>query len=153
MTKKEKFTVQSAKLVGTWKLVSLESRSSSGKVTYPYGRDPFGMLMFDSGGNMSVLLMRRDRPKFTSSDMMKGTAEEVKTAFEGFAAYCGKYEVDEKKGTFTSHVEGSWFPNWVGTDQLRLFKRSGDQLQATTPLIQVGGEQLTLRFIWKRVSK
>jgi len=81
--------MRNEQFVGTWKLVSCEARSSNGEVSYSYGRNPFGMLMYDSGGNMSVLLMRRDRPKFASDDRWRGTPEEIKAAFEGLIAYCG----------------------------------------------------------------
>ena len=52
--------MQSQKLAGAWKIVSFELQRSSGEVIYPCGRDPLGMMMYDSRGNMSVLLMRRD---------------------------------------------------------------------------------------------
>ena len=145
--------MQNEQLLGMWKLVSCEARSSNGEVVYPYGRDPFGMLIYDSRGNMSVLLMRRDRPKFASGDLLRGSQEEIKAAYEGFDAYCGTYEVNEEKGTVTHHVEGSKFPNWVGTDQVRFFECSGDQLLINTPPIQMGGEQWTVYGIWARTRK
>jgi len=140
-------------LIGTWKLVSCEARSSNGEVSYPYGRNAFGMLVYDSGGNVFVLLMRRDRPKFTSNDLFRGTPEETKTAFEGFNAYCGTYEVNEEKRTITHHIEGCSFPNWVGKDQERFFKRSGDQLTLSTAPMPLGGIQSTVHLIWTRTRK
>lgn len=142
--------MESEQLVGTWKPVSFELRSSSGEVTYPYGRDPFGMLIYDSTGNMSVLLMRRDRPEFASNDPLGGTPDEIKAAFEGFAAYGGTYEVNEEKGTVTHPVECSWFPNWAGADQVRFFELSGDQLLLTSPPILAGDEQRTIHAIFNR---
>lgn len=134
----EKPTMQNKMLVGTWRFISLVGRSSKGEVYYPYGENLFGRLMYDAKGHMSVLLMRPDRPKFASGDMMKGTPDEIKAAFEGFDAYCGTYEVDAEKGTVTHHVQGSKFPNWVGTDQVRFFEVSGDQLRITAPPILAG---------------
>ncbi len=145
--------MQSKQFVGTWKLVSCEARSPSGKVAYPYGREPFGVLMYDSGGNMSVLIMRRDRPRFASADRFKGTPEEIRAAFEGFVAYCGTYEVNEDEGTVTHHVEGSHFPNMVDTDQVRFFEFSGDQLILQTPPTLLGGEQMTMRLVWRKNKK
>ena len=145
--------MQSEKLTGTWKLISCEARSSKGEVTRLYGKDPVGMLMYDSRGNMSVLVMRRDRPKFASGDLLKGTPEEIKAAFEGSLAYCGTYEVNEEKETVTHHVEGSTFPNWVGTDLVRFLEYSGDQLLLNTPRIPAGDEHWTVHLIWKRANK
>jgi hypothetical protein len=135
--------------MGTWRLVSLEARNSNGEVIYPYGRDAFGMLMYDLGGYMSVLLMHRDRPKFASDDLLRGTPEEIRTAFEGCDAYCGTYEVNEEKGIITHHVEGSRFPNWVDTDQIRYFEFSGNQLILNSPPLQLGGEQWTVRGVFE----
>ncbi len=141
---------KNGKHVGTWKLISFEVRSSRGNVMYPLGKDPYGMLMFDSIGNMSALAMRRDRPKFASNDSMKGTPEEIKAAFEGLIAYCGTYEVNEEKRINTHHIEGSWFPNLVGTDQVRFFEYSNDQLRLYTPPIPAGDEQVTINAIYNK---
>lgn len=145
--------MQNEQLIGAWKLVSCEARSPSGEVSYPYGRNPFGMLMYDSYGNVFVLLMRRDRPKFASNDQWRGTPEEIKAAFEGFNAYCGTYEVNDEKGTVTHHVEGSLFPNWVGVDQERFLKFSGDQLTLSTLPVPLGSRQLIVHLIWARTRK
>jgi len=145
--------VQNEQLIGSWKLVSCEARSPNGEVSYPYGRNPFGMLIYHSDGNVFVLLMRRNRPKFASDDPWGGTPEETKTAFEGFNAYCGTYKVNEKKGTVTHHVEGCLFPNWVGIDQERFLECSGDQLTLSTPPMLVSGRRSTVRLIWARTRE
>jgi len=96
-------------------------------VVYPYGRDAFGMPMYGSDGNMSVLLMRRDRPKFALRDRLKGTPtpEEIKSCLRRIQCLLWTYEVNEEKRTVTHHVEGSSFPNCVGTAQVRFFQFSG----------------------------
>ena len=141
ISKDEKNISLSNQLEGTWKFVSLFGKSSNGDIHHPYGEDLFGRLMYDDKENMSVLLMNPNRPKFTSGDVMKGTPEEIKTAFEKFDAYCGTYTVDPEKGAVTHHLLGSRFPNWVGTDQVRFFNISGDTLLITAPPILTGGVQ------------
>ncbi|MHA2204100.1 MAG: lipocalin-like domain-containing protein, partial [Candidatus Hodarchaeales archaeon] len=42
---------------------------------------------------------------------IKSTLEEIKSAYEGFIAYFGTYEINNKEGTVTHHWEGSLFPN------------------------------------------
>ena len=145
--------VRNEQFIGTWKLVSCETRSSNGEVVYPYGMNPYGMLMYDSEGNMSVLLMRRDRPKFASGDLRRGTTEEIKAAFEGFNAYCGTYDVNEEKGTITHHVEGSKFPNRIGADLIRFFKFLGDQLHLSTSTMLADGKQVATRLVWTRTRR
>lgn len=83
----------SNQLVGTWKFITLVGRSSEGELYHPYGENLFGILMYDSKGYMSVLLMNPDRPKFVSGDMMKGTPKEIKNNPQVIAAYLG----EEKK--------------------------------------------------------
>src|SRR5262249_3870511 len=42
------------KFIGTWKLVSYESRGANGAVTYPFGQDAVGYIMYDGAGHMAV---------------------------------------------------------------------------------------------------
>ena len=140
------------RFIGTWKLVSSEFRRSNGEVTYPIGRNTSGMLMYDANGHMSVQIMRPNRPAFASSDQLQGTPEEIKSAYKGFVAYFGTYEVNKEEGTITHHVEGSPFPNWVGTDQRRFFELYGNRLTLSTPPVPFGGEQVTARLIWERAE-
>ncbi len=147
----EKIINKSNQLVGTWKFISLSGKNSEEDTFYPYSKNLFGRLMYDTKGHMIVLLMNPDRSKFASGDMMKGTPDEIKSAFEGFDAYCGKYTIDTEKGTVTHHLLGSKFPNWVGTDQIRFFKSSGDTLRITAPPILVGGVQWDLEAVLVRL--
>ena len=63
--------------VGTWRLVSLESRTADGQISYPWGRDAVGYIMYTQGGYMSVSIMRSDRAKFASGDV-RGASKEQK---------------------------------------------------------------------------
>jgi hypothetical protein len=138
--------------VGTWNLVSFESRQSDGQIIHPFGRDVVSVISYDVRGNMSVQLMRSDRPAFATSDFQKGAPVETKAAFEGFLAYFGTYEIDEEEGTVTHHVKGSSFPNWVGSDQVRFFEFSGNRLRLRTPSIQVGGIAATSIMTWEGMA-
>ena len=138
--------------IGTWKLVSLELRRSDGQLTYPMGRDTVGIIMYDASGHVSVHIMQPDRPAFASGDLLDGTPMEIKSAFKGFVAYYGVYEVNQEEGTVTHHVEGSLFPNWVGLPQRRFFEFSGKRLTLSTPPILAGGQQVTGVLIWERAE-
>ena len=129
--------------VGTWKLVSYEVGAS-----HPMGRDAVGLLTYDADGRMSLQVMRSDQPKFLASGGKEGgyeagTAEEVMSAYRGYIAYFGTYEVDEEGGFVTHHIEGSLFPNWLGRDQVEFFKLSDDELMFGIDPI---------RYIWKRME-
>ena len=143
--KREDFT-------GNWKLVSSEFRLPDGQVVYPFGRDAVGMLMYSAGGRMCVQIMRPDRCTFASGDRLRGTTEEIKSAFEGYAAYFGTYEVNHEEGTVTHQIEGSLFPNWVGVNQKRFFEFSDDRLTLRAPEVLLGGQQMTGSLSWKRIG-
>ncbi len=51
-----------ADFVGAWRLVSYESRDTTGAVEYTLGHGVVGQLLCDAGGNMSAMLMKPDRP-------------------------------------------------------------------------------------------
>ncbi len=140
------------KFVGTWKLVSCEFRRPDGNVTLPYGPDAAGMLMYDAAGHMAVQFMGDDRPLFASGDIQKGTPEETKAAFDSMVAYFGTYEVDESEGLVTHHLEGSWFPNWVGIDQKRFFELAGNRLTLKSPPLLAAGATVTALLIWERAA-
>jgi hypothetical protein len=96
--------------------------------------------------------MRRDRPHFASGDLVEGTPEELKVAFEGFDAYCGRYTLDGAKGTVTHHVLASKFPNWVGTEQVRYATVSGGTLDLRSPSLMARGEAWIVSLVWQRAS-
>ena len=138
--------------VGTWKLISFELRRSDGAVSYPLGQDPAGMIMYDAQGHMSGHVMRRDRTSFASEDPLQGSADEIRTALEGYMAYCGTYDVNEQKGTIAHILECSLFPNWVGTIQTRFFEFSENRLLLTTPPLMLGGHQQIVHALWERLA-
>ena len=107
------------KLIATWRLVSCVGHWSDGRISHPYGSNPDGLLIYDPDGSFSAQIQARGRPGFESGNLLRGTTDEIKAAFEGYVAYYGNYEVDEPAGRLTHHVEGSLFPNWVGVDQMR----------------------------------
>ena len=139
------------KFVGVWKLVAVELKvAADGATIYPYSKDAVGMLTYDEHGHMSGQIMKPDRPLFVSGDIRNGTPEEIKAAFDGYTAYFGNYEIDEKEGTVTHRVLGSHFPNWVGQDQKRFFEFSGNRLTLRTPPIPTSGTTVTLVLVWER---
>jgi hypothetical protein len=135
-------------VVGTWRLVSSEGRSSVGDVSRPYGDGPVGLLLYGPDGYMSATLMRPDRPPFASGDRLRGTPEEVRLASEGFLAYCGTYDLDASKGLIVHHVTAADFPNIVGTDLVRrLVMENGHLVLETQPVLRAG-KTWVFRLTW-----
>ncbi len=137
--------------VGVWDFTSIVVLTSSGEIVYPYGEDLFGRLIYTRDGHMCVLLMRSERPSFASDDPLAATEAEKAGAYESFDAYCGTYEVDERAGTVTHHIEGSKFPNWLGTNQLQYFEFSDEQLIIKT-ILPMGGEDWHFEGVLQRLA-
>ena len=97
----------------------------------PLGEDAIGQLIYDGSGAVSAQLMRPNQPRFDDDDWRCAQLAERAAAWLGYFCYFGTYTVDERAGTVTHHVEGSWFPNLVGTDQLRYVALAGDRLSLT----------------------
>ena len=138
--------------VGTWALVSQEFRDSEGQITYPAGRDAVGFIMYDAAGYMAVQIMRVDRTPFASGDVLYGTDDEIRSAYQGYNAYFGTYTVDEAQRIVTHHLRGSLFPNRVGQDQIRHYEFAGSRLTLKTPPVLRGGSYLIGTLVWERLS-
>jgi hypothetical protein len=137
------------RLVGTWKIVSVENTRPDGTVIHLFGANPKGIAVFDAHGQTVIVLMRSDRPKFAADNRDLGTAEENKATVQGTHAYFGTYSVNEADKTLIFHVEGNTFPNQEGIDTMRFISVVGDEFRWTTPAPSVGG---TSEAIWKRVK-
>ncbi len=137
------------RFAGAWRLLSLEARTSTGDVSYPFGKDAAGYLLYAREGYMSVSVMQARRTNFASPDALQAPAEEKLAAFDTYSSYSGRYEVRGQK--VIHHVEISLFPNWTGTEQERYFEFSGDQLTLTAPPMRIGGVEQNLVAIWQRL--
>ncbi|MGH9741222.1 MAG: lipocalin-like domain-containing protein [Candidatus Acidiferrum sp.] len=135
--------------IGAWRLVSLEARTSTGDVSYPYGPDAAGYLLYSREGYMSVAVMQARRADFSSPDALQTPAAEKLAAFDTYSSYSGRYEIRGQK--VIHHVEISLFPNWTGKEQERFFAFSGDRLTLTAPPMLIGGVKLKLVAIWQRL--
>ena len=138
------------RFVGAWRLLSLEARTSTGDVTYPYGQDAAGYLLYSRGGYMSVAVMQARRAHFASPDVRDASAKEQLAAFDSYSSYSGRYEVRGQR--VIHHVEISLFPNWSGTQQERVFAFSGDRLTLTAPPMRIGAVEQNLVAIWQRLT-
>ena len=140
----------SDRFAGIWRLLECYGKWSDGRISYPYGDKPEGQLIYDGHGNFSGQIAGSGRPAFETGNLLKGTPEEIKTAFEGYIAYYGTYEVDESKGQVTHHVQSALFPNWIGDIQTRNFEFEGKKLRLNTQPIKGSRADLTNTLLWER---
>ncbi|HZY99900.1 MAG TPA: lipocalin-like domain-containing protein [Candidatus Baltobacteraceae bacterium] len=135
-------------LLGSWRLTSGEWIEESGPVDSPLGTHPVGLLIYDEPETVSVQIMRPNQAPFANDDYRLATDAEKAAVWGGYFCYFGTFSVDEANGTVTHRVTGSWFPNYVGTEQVRFCKLDGDRLTLTA---KTSGGHVTVT--WQRVSR
>ncbi len=137
--------------VGTWKLISCEFESTTGEISYPFGQNPVGYIMYNDEGYMSVAIMKANRPKFAADDWFGGSDAEKAEALDGFVAYCGKYEVLADQHKVMHYPEVISAPNQTNVPQERNFEFRGKQLILSVASFSVDGEDQSSRLVWERV--
>ena len=115
---------------GTWRLKRYERRRTDGSLRLPLGENARGLLIYTPDGCMSGQIMRPERPRFQEGALAGGSAAEIRAALLGYVAYFGTYAVDESARTVTHEVIGSWYPNFVGSRQVRHYEFEGPRQTA-----------------------
>lgn len=139
------------KLVGTWKLVSVVSKTDQGEVNKTvYGEHPKGFITYGADGRMMVVITEDGRKPLSINDRVAAPIEERAQAFSTMTAYAGRYTFSGDK--LVHHVEVASIPNWVGTDQSRTAKIQGDRLIISTPPLSRGLTMQTFELTWERLK-
>jgi hypothetical protein len=139
------------KLVGTWKLVSASSTTSSGERSEtPYGPSPVGFLTYTGDGRVTALISYGGRKSLSVGGATLASLEEQAEAFKTFLAYAGRYTFSGDK--VTHHIEISSIQNYVDKDLVRDVKFQGDQIILVTPPTPVNGKIQTVALIWQRLQ-
>ncbi|MEJ0018215.1 MAG: lipocalin-like domain-containing protein [Acetobacteraceae bacterium] len=110
---------------GTWRLQSYVVEVQATGETLPVmGPHPTGYTTFMPDGRVFFVL--------TADGRKPGKTEQERAdLLSTLVAYTGTYRVEGD--TWITKVEVAWNPEWVGTEQVRNFRREGDLLQVLTP--------------------
>jgi hypothetical protein len=143
-------------LVGTWKLVSRESRLDNGEIVPDpaLGDKPSGVLIYDTAGHVAAQLSRQVRTMDIFKDecaaitAVKTSPNTANTVF-GYDAYFGSYTLHEKEGYVTHHLESALWPGNQGKDINRFFTLQGDVLTIKFTTTQ-DGKSVTRTLVWQR---
>ena len=134
------------RFAGVWKLVSEETRNTSGEVVR---RGPdggrVGYIAYDPVGYMGVVLAYSKRSTFAER---QATPPEALEAMRTYNSYWGSFAVDEPHNTVTHQTFGALSPGFSGSNQMRKFTISGNRLTLQPPTA-TNGDQSTLT--WERV--
>ena len=133
---------------GSWKLKEWSAELRDESKIYPFGKDAIGRITYGNDGLMAVQIMKNNRASFHLEDPLQGQPDEMITAYNGFIAYCGTYEIDPTANQVVHHIEISSFPNWIGQNQIRNFEFNGDELTLSTGFIGSGRHKL----VWKKIA-
>ena len=135
-------------LTGTWTFTSIHVERPDGSRVEPWGSKPNGIVMFAQNGHYSIVLTRADVPKFASNDRLKGTPEENQAAVHGVHALFGRYNVNEVEGSFALKVDGSSFPNEIGSEQKRIVESlAGNEMKFSIPTTTGAKPYIMLRRV------
>lgn len=143
-------TAAENQVVGTWRMMSA-TIDPGGRNIAAYGEKPRGLLVFTPDMHFVEVLTDADVPRFASNVRGRGTDDENRMAMSRSIGFFGTYTVDEKGEFSGNRVEGSTFPNWIGSvrtrDDLTLIV-DGDRMteQFRRP------EGTKIRIEWQRVK-
>jgi hypothetical protein len=120
---------QKSAVVGTWQVTSFSVLMlDTNEALRPFGEHPIGYLQYSPGGHM-VVCLSTGTPK-RAAGTADNDAERVDIYNGIIAAYAGTYSVDGNK--VTHHIVASWFPEWIGGDQIRYAEIEGNRLTIKT---------------------
>jgi hypothetical protein len=143
--------ISKAQLEGTWQLESWAvGYSDRDNLTYPYGEDPQGLLLYTADGWMSASISRSDRALLPPDVSFRKLEESVRAAaFTSYFHYAGRYRVVE--GDVIHYVTQSLNPNFPGTEQLRHAELDGQTL-VLSGKDQVGEITRFHSLVWHRLE-
>jgi len=115
--------------VGSWHLVSRIDKTNAGEIIDEpiLGNDPIALLIYDSLGNMSVQIMKRDRNDSTA--ILSAQQDSTNSAaFNGYDAYFGTYLIDTLEHQIKHHITGTIIQKDIGKELIRNYSISVDTL-------------------------
>ena len=136
-------------LVGAWELESWAiGYSDRDDLSYPYGEEPRGLLMYTEDGWMSAAIARSERALFPGDVSFRKIPDQAKAeAFTGYFHYAGRYRI--KDGDVIHYVSMSLNPNFPGTEQLRHAELDGQTL-VLSGKDKVGEVERFHSLVWHR---
>ena len=137
-------------LVGTWRLVSFEMRDEDDNVTYPYGPDAVGYILYSDDGYMAVEMMAAHRAHFAAGDTLGGTDAERAQAAATYRSYCAQWEFLGDR--VLHHFRASLYPNRTDTVEERYVDYHGNRMTLSTAPQHSAGKPRRNFLVWERVE-
>lgn len=150
-------TVERGWLLGAWELVEWTISVDGVDRGHPFGPDARGQLLYGDE-HMSAVLSRAARPPFGTRLATQATAEQQAEAMTGYVSYAGPWDLevegDGEDGVarVVHHVRLCLFPDWVGTDLVRVAERDGEALVLTSEPEATSAGPVVHRLEWRRAA-
>ncbi len=143
--------ISKSDLVGAWELESWAiGYADRDDLSYPYGEEPRGLLMYTEDGWMSAAISRPQRQRFPEDVAFRKIPDAAKgEAFTSYFHYAGRYRVQD--GDVIHYVSMSLNPNFPGTEQLRHAELDGQTL-VLSGKDMVGGVERFHSLVWHKSS-
>ena len=145
-------------LVGSWRLLSIETEDASGIHADPfYGSGTTGMLIYDASGTICVQIAGAQRPRVDAPAKRPGATGKAIVArskvalLDSYYAYCGSWEFDAATATATHHVRTSLYSGEEGASYSQQVQIDGRHLVFTRTRTGAEGK-IVQRKIWERVG-
>ena len=144
-------TISKDDLVGTWELESWTiGYADRDELSFPYGEEPRGLLLYSTDGWMSASIARPDRERLPEDVNYRKLPDALKAAaFSSYFHYAGRYRVVD--GDVVHFVTQSLNPNFPGTEQLRHAELDGHTL-VLSGKDEVGGVTRFHSLVWHRAQ-
>jgi hypothetical protein len=137
------------KLIGFWKLISLEGRDANGRLSSNPGMT--GFIVYTASGHVMVHMMQPYRRRNVGPSP---TPEETMATYRSYTSYFGPYTVNEPEHFVVHHLAAAFNSAPVGTDYQRFLEFTGKRLTLKPPATTNGnGETVQMRIVWERLSE
>jgi len=138
------------KLIGFWKLISLERRNAKGELTIT-NPGMTGFLVYTASGHVMVHMMDPYRRR---NEGDAPTPDETMATYRTYTSYFGPYTVNEAGGYVVHHLTAAFNSGDEGTDFQRFIEFSGKRLTLKPPATRdSSGGTVQTALIWERLSE
>lgn len=145
------------RLVGTWRLTSIEYSGPHGETADPYYQpDSSGIIIYDASGWMSVQITAQNRRTWEIPEVRvpgrRGQDAALKAeAFDTYYSYYGTWDYDAATSVVTHHVKSSLIPAEAGMNYAQTATLQGGHLIFT---VRSGspGARTVRRKLWEKVA-
>ena len=135
------------KLVGTYRLVTIEVKNGGGKWIQTPGFSSLGYITYSDSGYMGVHIMPKNRPQYAGTEP---TPEEALQLIQGYSAYFGPYVVNEREKVVIQKRVGQINPG--GDPGVKRYCDFIGNRVILTPAPPSGGkDQATRHIVWERL--